>query len=72
MFDLFAMKPFGVVGCTGCRKAFGVELRCKTSRCPWCGKQTVLSKVKVLAATGSQKELCVLVGKINLLLEEKK
>ena len=56
---------FGIVVCPKCKKAKGVNLFCKTTRCIRCGKLLMLEKLKILYETDSEQKLRQILGLIN-------
>lgn len=56
---------FGVVVCPNCKKVKGVELSCKTTKCPRCGKVLRLENLKIFYKTDSQEELQQAIGLMN-------
>ncbi|TET90921.1 MAG: DUF1922 domain-containing protein [Methanomassiliicoccales archaeon] len=55
---------YGVVVCSRCRKATGVDLRNKTARCQ-CGNQIRLKEAKKFFESDSQREIAAAVGRLN-------
>ena len=62
---------FGLVVCPTCRRAKGVVLSCKTTRCHGCGKVIKLDKVKILYKTDSEEKLVEAIGLANAELDGK-
>jgi hypothetical protein len=56
---------FGVVLCPNCKKAKGIELSLKTTKCHRCGKVLRLENLKIFYKTDSQEELQQTIGLIN-------
>ena len=56
---------FGVIVCPNCKKVKGVELSCKTTKCPRCGKVLWLENLKIFYKTDSQEELQQAIGLMN-------
>jgi len=56
---------FGIVACPKCKKAKGVNLSCKTTRCIRCGKLLMLEKLRILYETDSEQKLRQTLGLIN-------
>lgn len=56
---------FGVIVCPNCKKVKGVELSCKTTKCPRCGKVLRLENLKIFYKTDSQEELQQAIGLMN-------
>ncbi|UCD92854.1 MAG: DUF1922 domain-containing protein [Methanobacteriota archaeon] len=55
---------FGVVVCSRCKRARGVDLRSKTARCQ-CGNQIQLKEAKKFFESNDQREIASAVGKLN-------
>ncbi|MFQ5883464.1 MAG: DUF5817 domain-containing protein [Thermoplasmata archaeon] len=55
---------YGVVVCSRCRRARGVDLRNKTARCQ-CGKEIQLKEAKKFFESNSQREIAAAVGRLN-------
>ena len=56
---------FGVIVCPSCKKVKGVDLSCKTTKCPRCGKVLRLENIKIFYKTDSQEELKQAIGLMN-------
>jgi len=56
---------FGVIVCPNCKKVKGVELSCKTTKCPRCGKVLRLENLKIFYKTDSQEKLQQAIGLMN-------
>ena len=56
---------FGVIVCPICKKAKGVNLSNKTTKCLYCGRIIRLDKVKILYKTESRQKLQNALGLIN-------
>ncbi len=56
---------YGVVVCTKCRNAKGVDLVNKNTRCTRCGKQLSLKRLRVYYRSDSQAEIADKVGVLN-------
>ena len=56
---------FGVIVCPNCKKVKGVDLSCKTTKCPRCGKVLRLENLKIFYKTDSQEELQQAIGLMN-------
>ena len=56
---------FGVIVCPKCKKVKGVDLSCKTTKCPRCGKILTIDKLKIFYKTNSQQELQQVIGLMN-------
>jgi len=55
----------GVIVCPKCKKVKGVDLTCKTTKCPRCGRVLTIDKLKIFYKTGSQKKLQQAIGLMN-------
>ncbi len=55
----------GVIVCPKCKKVKGVDLSCKTTRCPRCSKVLTIDKLKIFYKTESQQELQQTIGLMN-------
>ena len=62
---------FGIIVCSNCKKAKGVDISCKTTRCPRCGRTLILNKQKILYETESEQKLRNAIGLINAEMEGK-
>lgn len=62
---------FGVVVCPRCKKALGIDLSCKTTTCPRCGKRFKHKDLRVFYRTSSEQELQQAIGQINAQLDGK-
>ena len=62
---------YGIVVCSKCKKAKGVDLSFKTTRCIRCGKILKLDKTKILHITNSEQELRCYLGQVNADLDGK-
>jgi hypothetical protein len=61
---------FGVIQCSGCKTARGIELDSKTAQCPRCGKTMNLKKTKVLSTVATEKDLVREVARFNVAIAE--
>lgn len=61
---------YGVVVCTKCKNAKGVDLISKNTRCTRCGKQLSLRKLNVYFRSDSQTEIASKVGELNAKLRD--
>jgi hypothetical protein len=59
---------FGVIQCSGCKTARGIELDSKTAQCPRCGKKLNVKKAKVLSTAATERELVREVARFNLVI----
>lgn len=62
---------FGVVVCPNCKKVKGVDLSCKTTKCPRCGKVLMLENLKIFYKTNSREKLQQAIGLVNAELDGK-
>lgn len=62
---------FGVIVCPKCKRAKGVDLSYKTTRCIRCGKVLKLENLKIFYETNSQGELQNAIGHMNAKLDGK-
>jgi len=62
---------FGVVVCPHCKKVKGVDLSCKTTKCPRCGKVLMLENLKIFYKTNSRGKLRQAIGLVNAELDGK-
>lgn len=60
---------YGVIVCSKCKKAKGVMLSSKTTKCIRCGKILYLDKVKIFYKTNSEYKLRQSLGIINAKLD---
>jgi len=60
---------FGVIVCPKCKKAKGVNLSFKTTKCIRCNKTLEIKKIKILCKTDSEVELRQKLGLINAELD---
>lgn len=56
---------FGVVVCSKCNMAKGVNLSSKTTKCTRCGRVYRLEKLRILFKTDSEQKLTHAVGIVN-------
>ena len=59
----------GVIVCPKCKKVKGVDLTCKTTKCPRCGRVLTINKLKIFYKTDSQKKLQQAIGLVNAKLD---
>ncbi len=62
---------YGVIVCTKCKKAKGVDLSFKTTKCIRCNKVIKLDKVRILYKTNSEQKLRSYLGLVNADLDGK-
>jgi hypothetical protein len=55
----------GVIICPHCKKAKGVDLSAKTTKCTYCGKTLQIKKLKKMYETDSQEKLRQAIGLLN-------
>jgi len=60
---------FGVIVCPRCKKAKGVDLSHKTTKCIRCNKVIIIKKIKIIYQTNSEAELRNALGLINAELD---
>lgn len=56
---------FGVIVCQSCQHASGVNLKYKTTNCPYCGKKFKLNPKKIKHQSNSEKDLIDIISTIN-------
>ena len=61
----------GVIVCPQCKQAKVVDLSCKSTRCPRCGKMLRIDQLKIMYKTDSQEKLRQAIGLINANVEGK-
>ncbi len=61
---------FGVIQCSNCKTARGIELDSKTAQCPRCGKKMNLKKTRILSTAATEKELVREVARFNVAISE--
>lgn len=61
---------FGVVFCRKCHRAIGLELRHKSTTCPFCNMKLKIILSDIRYSTASEKDLAIKISKINQQLEE--
>jgi len=62
---------FGIIVCPNCKKAKGVDLSSKTTKCPRCGKVFKLETLKIYYKTDSREKLQQAIGLVNADLDDK-
>jgi hypothetical protein len=60
---------YGIIVCPNCKKAKGIQLTNKTTRCGRCNKTINLEKVRILYETNVESDLRYKIGLINAELE---
>ncbi len=61
---------FGIILCKICRRALGVDLRFKSTTCPFCNKKIKFSMVDIKYKTDSEKDLALRISKVNVQIVE--
>jgi len=61
---------FGVIQCSGCKTARGIELDSKTAQCPRCGKKLNVKKTNILSTAATERELVREVARFNVAISE--
>jgi transcription initiation factor TFIIIB Brf1 subunit/transcription initiation factor TFIIB len=56
---------YGVIVCPKCRRAKGVDVSHKTTRCPCCGKVLTLKNLDIKYKTNSEEDLRRAIGLVN-------
>jgi hypothetical protein len=69
IFILVGMR-FGVIQCSNCKTARGIELDSKTAQCPRCGKKMNVKKARILSNVATEKELVWEVARLNVAIAE--
>jgi acetyl-CoA carboxylase beta subunit len=59
------VKRYGVIVCSSCKRAWGVDLTQKTTRCIQCRKTYTISQRKIIYHTSDLKKLRIYIAKIN-------
>ncbi|MFW9881593.1 MAG: hypothetical protein ACFFG0_51665 [Candidatus Thorarchaeota archaeon] len=57
---------FGVIICQFCKHAFGVNLKYKSTKCPYCGKDLKLNLKRIKHQSNSENDLKKIISTINL------
>ena len=60
---------FGIIVCSKCKRAKGVDLSNKTTKCIRCNKVLKIGQMKVLYETNSEQQLRQKIGLINAELD---
>jgi DNA-directed RNA polymerase subunit RPC12/RpoP len=60
-----SLKIYGIIVCSKCKRAFGINLSQKTAKCPQCGKKNNISQRKIFYRTLDLKELQLAISKIQ-------
>ena len=56
---------YGVIVCPKCKKAKGINLLNKTTKCPRCNKIIIIDKIKITYGTDSEHKMRQVIGLIN-------
>jgi hypothetical protein len=56
---------FGIILCKRCNRALGVNLRFKSTKCPFCNRKVKFFKDNIEYSTDSEKDLALKISKIN-------
>jgi len=59
------LKRYGVIVCSDCKRALGIDLYKKTTRCPQCRKTYNIEKCEILYQTSDLKKLRTYIAKMN-------
>jgi hypothetical protein len=62
---------FGVIVCPRCKRAKGVDLSCRTTKCSRCGRILKLEVLKIFYRTDSSEKLRQAIGFVNAELDGK-
>jgi len=62
------IKRYGVIICSNCKRAWGIDLYKKTARCPQCRKTYTIEKCKIFYQTSDLKKLRIYIAKVNMKL----
>lgn len=60
------MLRYGVIVCSHCKRAWGIDLSQKTSSCPLCNKKYTIEERKIFYHTSNLKKLRSYISKINM------
>jgi hypothetical protein len=60
-----SLKIYGIIVCSKCKRAWGINLSQKTSKCPQCGKKSNVSQRKILYQTLDLKDLQKAIARIQ-------
>ena len=56
---------YGVIVCPKCKKAKGINLTRKTTKCNRCNKVLIINKIKIFYKTDSEQKMRQAIGLIN-------
>jgi hypothetical protein len=59
------VKRYGVIVCSECKRAWGINLSQKTAKCPQCGKIYNVAQRKIFYHTSDLRELQLAIAKIQ-------
>jgi uncharacterized CHY-type Zn-finger protein len=59
---------YGVIVCSNCKRAWGIELLKKTSKCPQCSKIYNVNQCKIFYHTSNLKKLQTAVAKVQVMI----
>ena len=57
------VKRYGVIVCSECKRAWGINLLQKTAKCPQCGKRYNVAQRKIFYRTLDLRELQIAIAK---------
>ena len=56
---------YGIIVCPKCKKAKGINLTQKTTKCIRCNKTLIINKIKICYKTDSEQKMRQVIGLIN-------
>jgi uncharacterized CHY-type Zn-finger protein len=59
------VKRYGLIVCSECKRAWGINLSQKTTKCPQCSKLYNVSQRKIFYHTSDLRELQIIIAKIQ-------
>jgi PHP family Zn ribbon phosphoesterase len=59
------VKRYGVIVCSKCKRAWGINLLQKTSKCPQCGKIYNVAQRKIFYRTSDLRDLQIVIAKLQ-------
>lgn len=59
------VKRYGVIVCSECKRAWGIELLQKTAKCPICGKRYSVARRKIFYRASDLRELQLAIARIQ-------
>ena len=67
IFNNFYDSPmrFGIIQCNKCRRAIGIELRFKSTTCPFCTQKLSIKPDSIKHRTASENELAQIISNLN-------